>query len=338
MGPFFALLGFTALVAGQQGYGYAPRLNATSAAASTSSLKILTLKTSHSTSKTSSPATSSHKASPLSTSLKTSNPSSSQPAQNVPYCTTVTQFDATLTYTDAKIITTCTSYSTHTVNPTVIHYTGTFDSQPIPTSTGKVYGDLYSSGELSSTPTCVPTPCSGTSTSYITGTTRLRITQGATTMGLLCATTTTGVTGTAAAIKEVTRHERCAPTNLVHDVRGHGIYRPAVASGARVEMVDTTNVTDPSACCQICAERDNCAAGWSTVSDGEVGVCALALVDSCPALSAARSASAGSSVLSFSDSARYEYDFLDPDSVTGYNRVFFGCGHIGAIVYEENCV
>lgn len=80
-------------------------------------------------------------------------------------------------------------------------------------------------------------------------------------------------TVTAAASSTTTQHLKCAPTNLISEVNGHGIGStqtddstvPGLAPG-----------DDPSACCQTCVDTENCAASQD---DPDAGNCFLWYTD-----------------------------------------------------------
>ncbi|KAK4544561.1 hypothetical protein LTR36_004133 [Oleoguttula mirabilis] len=237
------------------------------------------------------------------------------------YCATTTLYASTITFTRRFEATSCTAYSTTTKIPTTTLYTGSFSAPYVFTETLRSYGDLYTSGELASTPTCAPTDCSGTFSTTQSGTQSTMITSGTSTISTVCPTTTY-----AGSTVSTTQDRRCAPTNLLSTVEGNGIYRPTIAAAGATAQYNSS-ASDASACCQACVDTANCAAGFSESSSlGEIEICALVIASPDNVLA-----------LNYSDSAPFEYSRLAADGNGAY-RISYGCGSVQPIVYEDDCV
>lgn len=83
-----------------------------------------------------------------------------------------------------------------------------------------------------------------------------------TTAGGVC-TVTTGASST------TTQHLKCAPTNLISEVDGFGIGQTQGDDSTTRGLADGT---DPSACCQLCLDTEDCAA---SEDDPDAGNCFL---------------------------------------------------------------
>ena len=213
-----------------------------------------------------------------------------------------------------------TDHDHSTKVPRTTIYTGLLSLPSLSTETLLSYGDLYKSGDLASTPTCPPTGCSGTFTTTLSGTQRTMITSGTSLVSTICPTVFYH-----GSIISTSQHIRCAPSNLMSAINGHGIYLPtAVASASTHHPSD--DPVDASACCQQCVDTADCAAGYRTSSDDNVEVCALVVTPQ------------GGVALNYSASAPFEYSLLDPDGEEGAYRVSLGSGSVQLIVYENNCV
>ncbi|KAK5121676.1 hypothetical protein LTR85_004848 [Meristemomyces frigidus] len=241
-------------------------------------------------------------------------------ASSALYCATTTVYASTETFTERFDTTTCTAYSTTTKVPTTTLYTGNFSAPSLSTETLLSYGDLYTSGELASTPTCAPANCSGTSTTTLSGTQSTMVTSGTSTISTICPTT-----AYQGSTVSTTQDLRCAPTNLISTVQGNGIYRPTPVAGSSTHYNFTT--VDAGDCCQRCVDTADCAAGYSELNSlGKVETCALIIISPDTVLA-----------LNYSDSAAFEYSKLDPDGNGAY-RVSYGCGSVQPAVYEDNCL
>lgn len=146
------------------------------------------------------------------------------------------------------------------------------------------------------------------------------ITSGTSTISTVCPTT-----AYQGSTVSTTQDQRCAPTNLISTVEGNGIYRPTAIAGSSTHYNYTA--VDASACCQVCVDTANCAAGFSELGEaGKVETCALVIASPDTGLA-----------LNYSDSAAFEYSTLDADS-EGAFRISYGSGTVQPIVYEANCV
>ncbi|KAK4502984.1 hypothetical protein PRZ48_006411 [Zasmidium cellare] len=69
--------------------------------------------------------------------------------------------------------------------------------------------------------------------------------------------TSAGTCTVTAASSTTTQHLKCAPTNLIGEVNGYGIGQTGSNSGSTYGLAPGS---DPSACCQLCVNDDECAA------------------------------------------------------------------------------
>ncbi|KAF7195752.1 hypothetical protein HII31_02887 [Pseudocercospora fuligena] len=76
-------------------------------------------------------------------------------------------------------------------------------------------------------------------------------------------------TVTAGASSTTTQHLKCAPTNLISEVDGKGIGQ---TQGDESNTRGLADGTDPSACCQLCVDTEDCAA---SEDDPDAGNCFL---------------------------------------------------------------
>lgn len=92
----------------------------------------------------------------------------------------------------------------------------------------------------------------------------------ATSVSTAIATAAGGVcTVTASASSTTTQHLKCAPTNLISEVDGYGI---GSTQGDESNTRGLAPGSDPSACCQLCVDTEDCAA---SEDDPDAGNCFL---------------------------------------------------------------
>lgn len=134
---------------------------------------------------------------------------------------------------------------------------------------------LFSTSTIEEQPTTV-TETASTPTVYITSaikavpapTAPVSITSTITAPGFVNATAAGTCTVTAAS-STTTQHLKCAPTNLIDTVNGYGIGQ---TGGNSANTRGLAPGSDPSACCQLCVDDDECAA---SEDDPDAGNCFL---------------------------------------------------------------
>lgn len=178
--------------------------------------------------------------------------------------TTVTEYSGTYTPISGQVTTIPATYPTRVLCTTAI----TWLTILLPTATSGVT-------TVTVTPTSVvAAPTTTTTTTYSFITTAYATTVTSTTTTYLLDTSVATVSTSCAATATTTYAAKCAPTNVISGVEDRGIVSGTYAANNAVIYVSDETYNDPSACCQLCVDNEECGASMS----GFDGFCGLLYV------------------------------------------------------------